>query len=240
MLKKLLLSIALAAGSLAAGELNPLTYHFDEVKSKVLRAPGGDEKAEARVAAGDQASSGDVVRTGFWGRAVVSVPERQSRFEISSSTRARLAGGEPGLLLVLEKGRLKAFFEALTDGSSGERKVSAPGVVLAVRGTRYGLEVDADGRGLLAVFEGTVEVLSTLPGLPPIKVSADELCTFGPHSPPRSSPMRSMGMSEGSWGMRSGPMGSAGEGGMPGMAPGGQTPPRSGSPMGGGMGTKGH
>ena len=244
MLMKLLFPLALTAGSLVAAEQSPLAYRFDEVKSKVVRAPGGDEKAEARVAVGDLASSGDVVWTGFWGKAVVSVPERKSRFEISSSTRVRLAGGEPGLLLVLEKGRLKAFFEAFTDGSSGERKVGAPGVVLAVRGTRYGLEVDADGRGLLAVFEGTVEVLQTVPDAQPVRVRADELCTFGPHSAPHTSPMRSMGMSEGSWGMRSGAMGMSpsGQRGMPGMAPGGQQAPKSGSPMGGGspMGPKGH
>lgn len=243
MLIKLLLPAALAAASLVAADQSLLTYHFDEVRNKVVRLSGGDEKAETRVATGDLASSGDIVRTGFWGGAVVSVPERKSRFEISSSTRARFASGEPGLLLILEKGRLKAFFESFTDGSSGERRVGAPGVVLAVRGTRYGLEVDADGRGLLAVFEGTVEVLPTLPGVQPIRVNAAELCTFGPHSAPRTLPMRSMGMSEDSWGMRRGATGmsSGAEGGMSGMTPAGQMPPRSGSPMGGSpMGPKGH
>jgi FecR protein len=233
MTRSLLLAV-LAASTLAAAEPEALTYRFDEVKSKVLRSLGGDEKNEARVTAGDTAAPGDLIRTGFWARAVVSIPERKARFEISSSTRARLTAGEPGVLLDLEKGRLKAFFEALTDGSATERRVAAPGALLAVRGTRYGLEVDGDGRCLLAVFEGTVEVLPTLAGAAPIKVHADEICTFGAKVAPRSAPMRSMGMSESSWGMKSSASGMSpgSDGRMPGMAPGGQTPPKTGGSMG--------
>jgi len=233
MTRELLLA-ALAAGAVAAAEPQDLTYRFDEVKSKVLRTTGGDEKNEIRVTVGDTAAPGDLVRTGFWARTVVSVPERKTRFEISSSTRARLAAGEPGVLLYLEKGRLKAFFEALTDGSAQDRGVAAPGALLAVRGTRYGLEVDGDGKSLLAVFEGTVEVLPTLPGTASVKVHADELCSFGPKIAPRSAPMRSMGMSEGSWGMHSGTAGMppGTDGRMPGMTPGGQPPRSGGSPRG--------
>jgi hypothetical protein len=228
------LLIALAASALTAAVPEALTYRFDEVKSKVLRSSGGDEKNEARVAAGDTASPGDLIRTGFWGKALVSVPERKARFELSSNTRARLAAGEPGVLLSLEKGRLKAFFEALVDGSAAERRVAAPGALLAVRGTRYGLEVDGDGQSLLAVFEGTVEVLPTLAGATPIKVHADEICTFGVKTAPRSAPMKSMGMNEGSWGMHGGATGmSPGpDGRMPGMTPGNQAPPKTGGSMG--------
>lgn len=241
MTRRLLLA-ALASGALVASEPGVLTYRFDEVKSKVLRAPASDERNETRVSAGDSASAGDFVRTGFWGRAVVSVPERGARFEISSSTRARLAPGDPGVLLAVEKGRLKAFFEKLTDGSASERRVAAPGALLAVRGTRYGLEVDGDGQCLLVVFEGTVEVLSTVAGASPIRVGAEEMCTFGRRAAPQAAPMRSMGMSEGSWGMRGegGRMHGGPESGRPGMAPGGQQPRsqggsmHGGSPMGGG------
>ena len=241
MTRRLLMAV-LAASALAAAEPKALTYRFDEVKSKVLRSPGGDERMETRVAAGDTAASGDLIRTGFWARAVVSVPERKARFEISSSTRARLAAPEPGVLLSLEKGRLKAFFDALTDGSVEERRVAAPGALLAVRGTRYGLEVDGDGQCLLVVFEGTVEVLPTVAGASPIRVGAEEMCTFGRRAAPRAAPMRSMGMSEGSWGMHGegGRMHGGPEGGKPGTGPGGQQPHpqggsmHGGSPMGGG------
>ncbi|MCG3193529.1 MAG: hypothetical protein DIJKHBIC_02782 [Thermoanaerobaculia bacterium] len=258
----LLVILAAATGSAAlAGDPEPLTYRFDEVKSKVMRAPGGDEKKEARVEAGETAAGGDHVRTGFWAKAVLSVPERSSRFEISSSTRVRLQGDEPGVLLVLEKGKLKAIFDALTGGATVERKVAAPGAMLAVRGTRYGLEVGDDGETLLAVFEGTVEVLPTSPGLGPARVKADEFCFFGPRMAPRPQPMRERGMTEKSWGRREagpppGPDGRSGgpnqQGGPnqpgggpssrgtgpgmgppggPGQGPGGQSP---GGPSGGG------
>ena len=55
---KLILPLAaIAAGILAAIEPGTPAYRFDEVKSKVLRAPGGDEAAEVRVAAPGASSS---------------------------------------------------------------------------------------------------------------------------------------------------------------------------------------
>jgi hypothetical protein len=236
MIRRILLAVV-AAGAVSAADPAPLTYRFDEVKSKVYRAQAGDEKRETRVVAGESAASGDLVRTGFWAKTVLAVPERKARFEISSSTRARLAGGEPGILLVLEKGRLKAFFEKLTEGDPVERTVAAPGALLAVRGTRYGLEVGGDGKNLLAVFEGTVEVIPTIPGFSPVMVHANEACTFGPKTAPHSMPMKAMGMSEGSWGMHGG---AGGMGQMPGTRPGGMTPQSAGGSMHGGspMGTK--
>ncbi|MBK6406482.1 MAG: hypothetical protein IPF66_16415 [Holophagales bacterium] len=142
-----LLFTLLAATGLGLAEApsgERLAYRFDEVKSKVVRVPGGDEERGVRVSAGDPAESGDVVKTGLFGRTVLAVPDRAARFEVFSSTRVRLAGGEPGVLLVLEKGRLKAAFDAFT-GASEARRVAAPGALLAVRGTRYGLEVAGSG-----------------------------------------------------------------------------------------------
>lgn len=218
-----------AAGSLLASEAQPLTYRFDEVKSKVMKAPGGDEKQEVRVAAGDSALGGDHVRTGFWGNTVVSVSERSSRFEIGSSTRVKLQGDEPGVLLILEKGRLKAIFDALTGGQQMERKVAAPGALLAVRGTRYGLEVGDDGETLLAVFEGTVEVFPSAPGFAPVRVQRDQFCTFGPKAAPRPRPMGERGMSEQSWGRKQ----AGGPQGGPDGRPGGPNDPGKGSQPGG-------
>lgn len=236
-----IVALACAAGLASADEPSSLTYRFDEVKSRVYQAPKADERQERRVVAGDTAPSGDLVRTGFWARAVLSVPERQSRFEVESSTRVRLAGGDAGVLLVLEKGRLKAFFEKLTEGSSVERRVSAPGALLAVRGTRYGLEVGSDQKAVLAVFEGTVEVIPTTPGAVPVRVEAGQTCVFGPHSPPMTASMRAMGMSENAWGSHAMNGMSQGQpGSMSGAGPGGMTSPGHGSstpggqPMGGG------
>ncbi len=240
--QRVVLTILSALTLAATGAPGP-AYRFDEVKSKVWRAPGGDEKQEVRVAAGDAAAAGDGVRTGFWARAVVSVPEKGARFEISSSTRALLAPGEPGVLLSLKKGRLVAIFEALAGTAPEERLVAAPGALLAVRGTRYGVETTSDGESVVAVFEGTVEVRSSLPGVAPVAVHAQEFCTFGARKPPRPAPMGPAGMSEKRWGV-----GEAGggprpgmDGGRPGEQPGGPQPgapgPRSGGQP---MGPKGH
>ena len=241
----LVAAVALAS----AGDATRLAYRFEEVKSKVVVTEASAPEKERKAAAGDVAWSGDRVRTGFWGRAVVSVPDRKARFEISSSTTAVLAGGEPGVLLTIEKGRLKAIFDALTEGAPQERRVAAPGALLSVRGTRYGVEV-VDGETLLAVFEGVVEVTPTAPGFKALQVRADELCTFGPKAPPRPGPMRERGIDEKSWENR--PRGGSpdGRGEMPGArgapgarpgevpggtskpgAPGGSAPP-GGSPMG--------
>ncbi len=184
--KSALLGALLAATGLGLAQApsgERLAYRFEEVKSKVLRSPGGDESRDVRVAAGDPAEAGDVVKTGFFGRTVLAVPDRAARFEVFSSTRVRLAGGEPGVLLVLEKGRLKAAFDAFT-GASEARRVAAPGALLAVRGTRYGLETGPGGDSVLAVFEGTVEVFPA-GGAPSLRVERDEYCAFGPKTPPR-------------------------------------------------------
>jgi ferric-dicitrate binding protein FerR (iron transport regulator) len=150
------------------------------------------------VAAGAAARSGDVVKTGWWGRAVLSVPGWSSRFELYGSTRVSLAGGEPGVLLEVRSGRIRAVFDALVEGS-WDRKVAVPGALLAVRGTRYGVEVDNRGRSTLAVFEGTVEVLAQGPPAPPFLVHAGEWSMFGPDLPPRTEPLGSRGFEEKSW-----------------------------------------
>ena len=224
---------AVAAATLSSPSSTPLTYRFDEVKSSVTKLPLGDESKKRKVAVGDAATGGDVVQTGFFARTVVSVPERKTRFEIGSSSRARLQGDEPGVLLVLEKGRLKALFEALTDGPAEERRVATPGALLAVRGTRYGLEV-VGGETTLVVFEGVVEVLpgpaATAP-FSPVFVRAGEFSTFSPRTPPppRPAPMRERGLNERSWDRGESPRGRPGD-----SSSGGARDPRMGDPMGAG------
>ena len=236
-----LLGALLAATGLGLGQApseERLVYRFEEVKSKVVRSPGGDEARDVRVAAGDGANAGDVVRTGFFGRTILAVPERTARFEVFSSSRVQLAGGEPGVLLVLEKGRLKAAFDAFT-GASEARRVAAPGAILAVRGTRYGLEVTSGGEVVLAVFEGTVELFPE-GGAPSLRVERDEYCVFGPKTPPRKEQMGRAGMSEKSWGSR----GSGMADGRPGRQDAGSQSPSApgmqGRPSSSGGGRGGH
>jgi hypothetical protein len=97
-----------------------------------------------------------------------------------------------------------------------------------VRGTRYGIEVDAQGNGTLAVFEGNVEVRPVDAQQPLVLVGVGELCQFGPATPPRRQAMP-QGMSENGWdkgGARrdvQGPQGN--EGATPGRQPGPGSPP---------------
>jgi hypothetical protein len=195
-------AIVTAALALAPGTA-PLEYRFAEVKSAVHLRHGD---AERRVAAGEIGVAGDGVRTGWRGRAVVEVAARAARFAIMPSTRVRLGGPQPGVLVVLERGRLKAVLDALTGAS--DRLVATPGALLAVRGTRYGVEVFADGSASVAVFEGTVEVRPTTPGYPVTAVAAGEVCRFGPRTPPQLAPLP-RGVGEESW---KGGLGAAGSG----------------------------
>ena len=125
LLGALLAATGLGLAQVPAGER--LAYRFEEVKSKVVRSPGGDEARDVRVAAGDAADAGDVVRTGFFGRTVLAVPERAARFEVFSSSRVQLAGGQdPSLQRRMAKvvsqlllGEFRARLQPVLDYGSG-------------------------------------------------------------------------------------------------------------------------
>lgn len=206
MLKPLLASLALLVFQAPTPVPVPaaFTYRFDAVKHSVVRWPGGDSARAVSVAQGDAATSGDVVKTGWWGHAVLSVPERRSRFELYPSTQVRLAGGEPGVLVILDRGRLKAIFDALAGGKPEERRVAVPGALLAVRGTRYGVEVDKKGMSTLVVFKGVVEVIPRAAHAASSFVKAGQWSVFGPALMPKVGPMPGGGFEEKAWdqGMR--------------------------------------
>lgn len=191
-----------------------LTYRFEEVKRSVLRQPGGDKDKEVKVAKGDSALPGDGVTTGWWAQTTISVPERASRFEVYANTQVKLASGEPGVLLMVERGRIKAFFQSLVEGNRQERQVAVPGALLAVRGTRYGVEVDKNSKSTLVVFEGVVEVLHKAPRTESIRVKAGEWATFGPNTLPQIQPKSMRGFQEGSWNQGMHPDGTMGPGAM--------------------------
>ncbi|MGC8917275.1 MAG: FecR domain-containing protein [Thermoanaerobaculum sp.] len=205
------LALVLAA---AQGDA-PLEYRFEQVKGKVVVTSGQQER---RATTGAAAFGGDKVRTGLFGHALLSVPTHGCRFELFPLTRAVLTSDQPGVLLELQKGKLWAVFDALVGNQ--ERLVATPGATLAVRGTAYGVEVKSQGETFLAVFEGTVEVRSHLPEVPPVLVPAGHMCSFSPTQRPFSRPMPH-GMSPETWRQR-GAMGGMvprdmdghGEGGM--------------------------
>lgn len=184
---------------LQAPQPEVLTYQFEEVKPSVERWPGGDRAKVRKAVQGDAAPSGDAVRTGWWGRTVLAVPSRSARFEIFASTHVKLAGGEPGVLLTLDQGRIMCFFKALTGGGQLERKIAVPGALLAVRGTTYGVEVDWAGRTTLTVFEGVVEVVAKGRQGVPIQVKAGEMSTFSATETPKVEVVHGQGYLHKAW-----------------------------------------
>ena len=151
----IVLALAMFASTALSEDPAVLKYDIVAVKRKLLL-----ETTEGEVAlkVGDQARSGDLLRTGSRSRAELAVIEYSAKFVVSSKTRFRLASDRPGVLLEIERGSLRAIFGKLPDGDTRERLITTPSAVLAVRGTDYGLEVKKDGDTSITVFEGTVEV----------------------------------------------------------------------------------
>ena len=187
----------------------PVEYRFESVRSKVTVASAA---SETRAAAGSVAYGGDRIRTGWLGYALLGAPRFGARFEVFGGSDVRLTSDTPGVLVSLERGRLKAIFDKITGDEP--RMVKTPGALLAVRGTRYGIEVGRDGTSTLAVFEGVVEVRSPLRP-EPLLVREGETCHFSTSMRPEAMPMPH-GMNESSWQRH----GSGMSGGMDGMSRG--------------------
>lgn len=221
----LLITLTCSALPLMGQESSLIEYRFDQVRSKVVVTTAS---AESRASAGTVAHSGERVRTGWFGYALLAAPKYAARFEVFSGSEITLAGGVPGVILTLDRGRLKAIFDKIT--GEEPRLVRTPGALLAVRGTRYGIEVGRDGVADLVVFDGIVEVRSPLRP-EPLLVRAGETCHFSMHTPPMAMPMPK-GMNEGMW-QRHGAGGGMDGGMMPrdgGMGGGSRDkPPMSGS-----------
>lgn len=158
-MKLLTASVVLTLLTLAAVTASdgPAVLEYDVITVKrklLLETPGGEREMQV----GDHAKSGDVLRTGSRSRAELAVIEYSAKFVVSSKTSFRLAHEQPGVLLEIERGSVRAIFGKLPEGDTRERLISTPSAVLAVRGTDYGVEVEKDGDTLVTVFEGTVEV----------------------------------------------------------------------------------
>jgi hypothetical protein len=151
----IVLALAMLAALSASETPTALEYQVVSVKRQLLLET---DDGERQLQAGDVARSGDSLRTGSRSRAELEVVERAARFVVASKTRFRLAHDQPGVLLDIERGSLRAIFGALAEGDDRERLVTTPSAVLAVRGTEYGVDVQKDGDTSVTVFDGTVEV----------------------------------------------------------------------------------
>jgi len=123
-----------------------------------------------RLEVGDHAVSGDRLRTASSTRAQLDVASHASHFLLGPKTRCTLAHDRPGVLLHVERGRLRGIFDAFS--GTDPRLVTTPSAVLAVRGTEYGVQVAKDGDTRLVVFDGVVEVLDPAGIHEPIRVEA--------------------------------------------------------------------
>ncbi|MEA2238326.1 MAG: hypothetical protein QOC81_3050 [Thermoanaerobaculia bacterium] len=187
-MKTLLAALAMLSATAATTPLaTPATsigYRFDAVKRNVVLKTATQETQAAK---GSQAQSGDRVHTGMFSYALIASEPHRAKFEIFSVTDVQLAGGAPGVILSLERGRVHAMFDKIL--GSEPRLVQTPGALLAVRGTQYNIEVDKAGKTILDVFEGTVEIRS--PFRPePFLVHAGESSIFTRQGPPPEHPMR--------------------------------------------------
>jgi len=184
-MKTLLASLAMLTAA-AATTTTPSTvgYRFDDVRRTVTLKTATQESAAAK---GSRAQSGDRVHTGWFSYALIAAEPQRAKFEIFSSTDVQLAGGTPGVILSVERGRIHAMFDKIT--GSEPRIVQTPGALLAVRGTQYNVEVDAAGKTIVDVFEGTVEIRSSLRP-EPFLVHAGETSSFTRRDPPPDHPMK--------------------------------------------------
>jgi hypothetical protein len=173
----LLLFIAPVA---ALAQQKTLDYQFDAVKRKVTL------NDNLRVDKGQHAKSGDEVETGWFSYALIASPSSRAKFEIFSGTSVRLADGTAGVLLSVERGRIRAAFDKII--GSEPRVVKTPGALLAVRGTKFDVEVDPYGDTIVDVFEGVVEVQSPLRA-ESMFVRAGEQTLFGRRREPSVRPM---------------------------------------------------
>jgi hypothetical protein len=161
----------------------PVEYRFEDVRRTVTLTH--DARAQ-KATKGQQAASGDQVETGWFAYALIGSDRHHARFEVFSATTVKLASETPGVILTLERGKIRAAFDKIT--GSEPRSVQTPGALLAVRGTQFDVEVDREGNTTLDVFEGLVEVRSSLQR-EPLMVKPGESSMFGPQRPPTVQPM---------------------------------------------------
>lgn len=175
--------VAFIGVSGAGAQQAPIAYRFDEVRRSVTVLHGTSAQPAGK---GQQAESGDKVETGWFSYALIGSDRHRARFEIFSSTSVTLASQTPGVILTLERGRIRAAFDKIV--GSEPRTVQTPGALLAVRGTQFDVQVDRSGNTTLDVFEGVVEVQSSLQR-EPLMVRAGEESIFGPRKTPVMHPM---------------------------------------------------
>ena len=146
-----------------------ITYNVVAVDGKLFLEA---EPEPRRLNIGDHAVSGDRIRTGSSSSASIGVPSHTTVFRLDAKTSFTLAHDRPGVLLHVEKGRMRAIFGVFS--GTAPRRVTTPSAVLAVRGTEYGIRVKKNGDTELIVFSGVVEVTDVDEVGAPVRVEAGQ------------------------------------------------------------------
>src|SRR5438046_7120433 len=118
---KIVAAILILAATNVPPQSQSIDYRFDQVKRTVTLNTNGQE---INIAAGSHAQSGARVTTGWFSYALIATEQYRAKFEIFSSTQVRLAEGTPGVLLALDRGRIRAMFDKIT--GSEPRVVKTP------------------------------------------------------------------------------------------------------------------
>ncbi len=225
-------AVASLVGMVLASETVAPSYEVVELKKKLYRE---EPLPEILLDLGARPEPRSLLRTGSGSSADILCSQSDALFRLGSKTRVRLSGDAPGVLLVLEKGRIHALFGKLTGSHQLERIVATPSAVLAVRGTEYGLEVDGKGNTMITVFEGEVEVRH-MDGLgETIRVRAGQYSRIRKNKPPQPAKQHNMGPSDWDRGQR--PDDSMSHGGSDGTMGGGVGGQSGGSSPGSGGGS---
>ncbi len=181
-MKRALIAALLVASFPVAANDNPgadqIDYEVAAVEGKLFLVI---EPEERRLSAGDRAASGDRLRTGASSSTIIGVPTHTAVFRIDAKTSFVLAHDRPGVLLHIEKGRIRAIFGSYT--GTDPRLVTTPSAVLAVRGTDYGVRVKKSGYTQVVVFEGIVEIRDPAGESPSIRVEAGQQSRIRPGRP---------------------------------------------------------
>lgn len=164
-----LLSVAVAVIATDDPGGDSITYEVVAVDGKLFLEA---EPEPQRLNVKDHAVSGDRLRTGSSSTAAIGVPSHTTLFRLDAKTSCTLAHERPGVLLHVEKGRLRAIFGEFS--GTEPRLVTTPSAVLAVRGTEYGIKVKKNGDTDLIVFSGIVEVTDIDGVAPPVRVEAGQ------------------------------------------------------------------
>jgi hypothetical protein len=213
------LAVLFVAAAIAAIGDAPesLTYDVAAVDGKLFLET---EPEARRLGPGDEAVSGDRLRTGSSSSATIGVPSHTTVFRLGAKTTCTLAHDRPGVLLHVERGRLRAIFGAFS--GTEPRLVTTPSAVLAVRGTEYGLRVTKNGSTQIVVFEGVVEVTDPAGRLPPTRVEAGQQTNVRQGRPVEMPVPHRLSPADWDRGLSAPPPGMSGTG-MPQGVPGGPT-----------------